>query len=219
MFEIVDRAPLGSMWTRYWDLAVGEHDKDSFTASLRCAVDNGYRYFDAMIRIRKEWPDIRKLIKETSLREDRELNGHVLIGIESQGPQKGMIQECYADTELSNIGIIPIPVSQSKRIRALPLAAAGESGKIRLVKGAWNEPFIQEMCEFDTGDHDDQVDAASGSNKMQSLLGGMGITDLNESYAEAGAQDDTTVYDEQVLSDEKSEFANEETDFFYAGVS
>jgi predicted phage terminase large subunit-like protein len=31
-----------------------------------------------------------------------------------------------------------------------------------LVRGKWNEPFIDELCNFPAG-HDDQVDAASGA--------------------------------------------------------
>jgi predicted phage terminase large subunit-like protein len=220
MFEIIDKAPQGLMWSRYWDLAVGETDRDAYTASVRESIDSsGNRIFADMIRVRKEWPEIRKLIKATALRESEDLNGHIFVGVESQGPQKGMIQECYADPELAGVGIMPVPVSQSKRVRALPLSAAGEAGKIKLVKGIWNDAFIQEMCEFDTGDYDDQVDAATGANKLLAITLGsdLMISDLSEIYAgvekSETSPEGTEIPDEVVLTDSPKE---ESMEFFYS---
>jgi phage terminase large subunit-like protein len=53
----------------------------------------------------------------------------------------------------------------SKIQRADPLAAAIEAGNIFLVKGAWNDAFLDEARVFPAGSHDDQVDAvAEGFN-------------------------------------------------------
>ena len=55
-------------------------------------------------------------------------------------------------------------VTGSKLERAQPLAAQAEVGNVKLVRGAWNEPFLQELHAFPTkGVPDDQVDAASGA--------------------------------------------------------
>jgi predicted phage terminase large subunit-like protein len=43
----------------------------------------------------------------------------------------------------------------------MPMAAAFESGSIELERGDWNRDFIDELCSFPTGKHDDQVDAAA----------------------------------------------------------
>lgn len=49
----------------------------------------------------------------------------------------------------------------------MPLAAQCEAGNVRLVKGAWNRDFIEELCSFPMGAHDDQCDAAAGAfNKI-----------------------------------------------------
>ena len=34
---------------------------------------------------------------------------------------------------------------------------------VKLVEASWNQPFIEELCAFPNGDHDDQVDAASAA--------------------------------------------------------
>ena len=58
-------------------------------------------------------------------------------------------------------------VTGDKQTRARPLAAQAEAGFVRLVRGAWNGPFVDELCMFPNGTHDDQVDAAAGAfNKV-----------------------------------------------------
>lgn len=53
------------------------------------------------------------------------------------------------------------PESGSKEKRAEPLSAQAQHGNVVLVRGAWNEDFIRELCEFPVGPHDDFVDAAT----------------------------------------------------------
>lgn len=36
-----------------------------------------------------------------------------------------------------------------------------EEGKVILVRGAWNDDFIEEIAAFPAGRHDDQIDAVS----------------------------------------------------------
>jgi hypothetical protein len=38
-----------------------------------------------------------------------------------------------------------------------------EHGFVKLVESAWNKAFIDELCAFPAGAHDDQVDAASAA--------------------------------------------------------
>jgi predicted phage terminase large subunit-like protein len=51
----------------------------------------------------------------------------------------------------------------SKENRADPLVAQCEQGYVKLVEGAWNRAFVEELCAFPNGAHDDQVDAASAA--------------------------------------------------------
>ena len=57
--------------------------------------------------------------------------------------------------------------SGSKVTRAEPFAAQCEAGNVYLVRGPWNEAFIDELCSFPHQGADDQVDAAAGAfNKL-----------------------------------------------------
>jgi predicted phage terminase large subunit-like protein len=51
----------------------------------------------------------------------------------------------------------------TKENRADPFAAQCEHGMVRLVEGPWNQAFVEELCAFPSGAHDDQVDAASAA--------------------------------------------------------
>ena len=51
----------------------------------------------------------------------------------------------------------------TKGNRADPFAAQCEHGMVKLVEGPWNQTFVEELCAFPSGAHDDQVDAASAA--------------------------------------------------------
>ena len=51
----------------------------------------------------------------------------------------------------------------TKENRADPFAAQCEHGLVKLVEGPWNSAFVEELCAFPHGAHDDQVDAAAAA--------------------------------------------------------
>ena len=55
---------------------------------------------------------------------------------------------------------------KDKLTRALPWIALVEQGKVFLVRGEWNVPFIQEAAAFPDSKNDDMVDAVSGVYSM-----------------------------------------------------
>ena len=174
-FKIVSDRPRGLNWVRFWDLATSEQQRSDYTATGAGAVDEeGNVYIDGVFRKRMEWPKVRNKIKQYAKMEPG-----VLVGIEAQGPQKGMVQECWADPDLLNVGILGIPAPLSKRIRASSAMARGEAGKLYLVSGSWNKDFVDECVNFDTGDHDDQVDVLSGIFHMLGMSHG-GAVSLDE---------------------------------------
>jgi predicted phage terminase large subunit-like protein len=168
LFQIVPEAPRGLFWNRYWDLATSEKSSGHYTASCAIAHDrDGNVYIRDMIRGKWQWGDVRNKIKQTCLSEMKDYN--IWFGIEAQGVQKGMVQEIWRDEELINIGIIGIPVSTDKRIRAIPCITANEQGRIYLVRGDWNDDLIEECAEFPSGEYDDQVDSMSGGFSMMAM--------------------------------------------------
>jgi phage terminase large subunit-like protein len=54
-------------------------------------------------------------------------------------------------------------VTGSKEIRVEPYAAQCEAGNVYLVRGSWNAAYIDQLCSFPNGAHDDMVDGSSGA--------------------------------------------------------
>jgi predicted phage terminase large subunit-like protein len=75
----------------------------------------------------------------------------------------GKFQAQYLFKLLQAYNVWPEREEGSKPYRANPLAAQCEQGMVRLVQGDWNQAFIDELCAFPKGSHDDQVDAAAAA--------------------------------------------------------
>ena len=59
------------------------------------------------------------------------------------------------------------PITGEKEVRAGPWSSALQGGMVRLVRGGWNQAFIEEHVSFPKGRYDDQVDMASwGFSKL-----------------------------------------------------
>ena len=59
-----------------------------------------------------------------------------------------------------------VAVEADKLTRALAWLNLAEAGKVFLVRGAWIDEFVDEVCRFPSGRHDDQVDAVSVAVSM-----------------------------------------------------
>jgi predicted phage terminase large subunit-like protein len=176
-FQIVEHAPEGLSWHRYWDLAASVKQQADFSASACVALskDTGDVYVRDCIKMKEEWPTVRNTIIATALAEP-----HVQLGIESAMHGIAAVQELMRVPELVSISLKSIRVDRDKVSRALPVASRAEQGKVKLVRGNWIADFIDEATSFPHGAHDDQVDGLSGAFQMISQpLGGWGSSPLN----------------------------------------
>ena len=58
----------------------------------------------------------------------------------------------------------------NKLTRARPFKSACATKGVRLIAGPWNKAYIDELCVFPNGKHDDQVDASSlGYNELLTM--------------------------------------------------
>lgn len=163
-FRIVDVAPPGLRWVRYWDLAASTKTSADFTASVAVAMGkDGTVYLRDMIRGRWEWPDQEAIMVQTMLAEPG-----VVHGVEKALHGIAALQALLRRRELARVVVRGIDVDRDKLARALPLSARAEQGKVALVRGDWVMAFFDELSAF-TGDgttHDDQVDTAAGGLLM-----------------------------------------------------
>ncbi len=161
-FDIVPYAPEGLRWVRYWDLAASTKTTADYTASAEVALSTeGDLFIRNMVRGRWEWPDAKKVMVQTMLAG----NG-TQHGIEEAMHGLAAVQEFQRDPSLSRVVLRGIKVDKDKISRALPWAARAEARKVKIVQGTWVASFMDEICSFPQGTHDDQVDTISGGVQM-----------------------------------------------------
>lgn len=158
--EIVDVAPAEAISrVRYWDKAATEGGGD-YTCGVRMSnTAEGVFYIENVIRGQLSSGAVREIVKQTA-----QLDGQaVRVYMEQEPGSSG--KDVVADYRrlLTGFAFRGIPATGSKEVRADPLAAQAEGGNVKLMRGPWNEAFIDELCSFPLGAHDDQVDAASGA--------------------------------------------------------
>lgn len=168
--EAVDAAPRGVsvVSIRRWDLASTavespEAGGGDWTVGCRMTRDDltGIYYVEDVVRVRESPRGVEQVVARTS-----RLDGpDVLVRMEQEpgASGKAMIDH-YRREVVSDRDFAGVPSTGSKLIRAGPLSGHVEAGHVRIVRGAWNEEFIDELEGFGAGgEYDDQVDAVSGA--------------------------------------------------------
>ena len=155
--RFVDAAPKGLRWKRGYDLAVSTKTSACYTSSFRVAYDKlGNLYIADGFRKRIEFPEQRRYIFSRLIEEkDTE------HGIEKALHGQAIIQDLRRDPGIRGSNLRGVTVSADKLTRALKWAPLAEEGKVILIRGPWNQAFLDEICNFPGGHFDDQVDAVS----------------------------------------------------------
>jgi predicted phage terminase large subunit-like protein len=164
-FQIVDAAPANARKVRYWDFAgteVKEGKDPDWTAGCRMSMDGeNIAYIEDMRRLRGTPKSVEELVKQTA-----EIDGKdVAIYIEQEPGSSGVtVIDHYVRKVLHGWNVHGIKSTGSKADRAKPLSAQAEAGNIKIVRGYWNEDYLNEVTPFPNPKiHDDQVDASSGA--------------------------------------------------------
>lgn len=183
-FSIVQVAPAKpARRVRAWDLAgtvKKTGNRPDWTVGLRLSRDDdGIFYVEHMVRLQDSPGAVQQAIHTTALTDGTE----VTVRLPQDPGQAGKAQAETLIKLLAGFDVIATPVTGDKETRARPAAAQAEAGNIKLVAGPWNEAFLDEVCTFPSGSHDDQVDAfADALNEL--ALGD--VFDLN-TYLKAHA--------------------------------
>lgn len=181
-FEIVNAAPATARRVRGWDLAASKAKVGSsasgpaYTAGVLLSELNGVYYIEHAARERGSPAEVDKLIKSTA---DRDGHG-VTISIPQDPGQAAKGQVLAFAKLLTGFNVRFSVETGDKESRALPVSAQAEVGNVKIVKGPWNDAFIEELCTFPSGTFKDQVDALSRA--FSELLKRPAPTALTASY-------------------------------------
>ncbi len=174
-FIIVDKVPEGGRTVRGWDLAATDkkqNKKAAFTVGCKMTLAKGGIYIEDVDRKQAGPSGVEKMILTNA-----QMDGHSVLQDLPQDPGSSGKAQKFAIAKLLHGYTFSFSTETgSKEDRATPLAAQSESGNVHLVKGNWNQSFINEAALFPNGQFKDQIDAASRAysallRKRRTLIG------------------------------------------------
>lgn len=155
--QVVDALPAGRIeWWRGWDLA-STTDGDWTAGAKVGRLPDGRFIVGDMARLRVG-PDQRDAAMVNTAALDSRA---VKISIPQDPGQAGKTQVLYLTRSLAGYSVVSSPESGDKVTRAEPVAAQMNVGNVLMLRGEWNQAFVDELRMFPNGTHDDQVDALS----------------------------------------------------------
>lgn len=158
-FITVDAIPAGVIIKRVraWDFAATKDGGDYTTGVLMGEGNDGRYYILDVVRGQYSSLEVESVLKATASRDGYDVEIHL-----PQDP--GAAGKAQAQRQVS---LLSGYIAKSERMtgdkvtRAAAFAAQVEAGNVLLLRGSWNDEFINELGDFPLGKHDDQVDAAA----------------------------------------------------------
>ncbi len=149
---------------RFWDLAATEAKpgkNPDWTAGAKMSRDERGTYYIEDIRRARSRPTAIEML----IRQAAELDGQtVSIYMEQEPGASGVsLIDHYTRRVLHGFTFRGVRTTGSKELRANPVSSQAEAGNVKLVRGTWNNDFLDEAEAFPGGSHDDMVDAVSGA--------------------------------------------------------
>lgn len=189
-FMPVDVAPRDAMRVRYWDRA-SSPGSGKYSAGVLMAKDRkGIFYVENVKRGQWSYFDRNQIMEQTAEDDRRKYQGEVVTHTEQEGGSAGKEVSQQIITQLMGHPVYSDVVGgkksrmvdgqelpgDAKVIRAMSFAAQAEAGNVRIVRGAWNSDYLDEITAFPEYTYSDQVDASSGAfNKLATKGGDMGV--------------------------------------------
>ncbi len=186
-FEVLPQSPAVLKKVRYWDKAgteggTGARSSGVLMASYRDETEVIPAYKDKFIimhamALRKEAAEREQVIKQTAT-SDQATHGYVETWVEQEPGSGGKESADGTIVNLAGFTCKSERVTGSKEVRCDPLASSASVKKVKLLAGAWNQEFLDEIEAFPNGRLKDMVDAAGGAfNKLNTVTGAFGSGD------------------------------------------
>lgn len=158
-FEIISQPPAGLKKIRYWDKA-GTSGGGARTAGVLMGKDTK-GFFYVLDVIAGQWSALER---EQVIEQTANLDGmDVTVWAEQEGGSGGKESAEATIRNLAGFDIHTETVTGSKEVRARPFAAQCEAGNVKLLRRAWNAPYLEELLAFPSGRFADRTDASVGA--------------------------------------------------------
>lgn len=156
--EIVEVAPEDVRRVRYWDKA-GTAGAGARTAGVRMSTKDGVYYLEDVIAGQWASADRERTMRSTAVLDGK----RVRIVIEQEPGSGGKDSAAASVKNLAGFVVSLDRVTGDKILRAEPLSSQWAAGNVKVVRGAWNALYINELLGFPSGSFKDMVDASSGA--------------------------------------------------------
>lgn len=160
-FSVVEAMPTGRLTRcRGWDCAATKGGGD-YTVGARVSRDpaTGRIYVEHVVRGQWSAGAVDTLIQQTA----RADGDSVIVREEQEGGSAGKAVIEARTKALAGFIYSGVPSTGDKVTRARPFAVQAEAGNVVLVRGEWNQEWLDEVAVFPFGAHDDQVDATAAA--------------------------------------------------------
>ena len=164
-FEIIECAPAELSVVRYWDTAFQKKRTSDFTVGVKYGIArNGIGYILHVAQAQATPHEVETFIANTAGQDSRSIP---IVLQQEPGSGSALWIDSMRRGVLRGNPIKADPVRGSKFERSQPFRAAAEASNIKILRGPWNEAFLNECEQFSPDEreyeHDDQVDAVCGA--------------------------------------------------------
>jgi len=163
-FQVIDNPPSNIKHkVRFWDLALSEKTSADYTVGvLMGETADGRLIVLDVARFQVNWGDVTDRIAEVA-----QLDGPgVRIGVETAYFHTQAVKQLLNRRDLHGYSIKGYRPHTDKVTRALPFSARVDAQMVYVLRHAWLEDYLSELCSFPSGKHDDMVDASSSAYLM-----------------------------------------------------
>jgi len=159
MLPIVDTLPeIAGMSIRFWDLAATLDGCRTAGVKMGLGVDGNIYVLDVVYG---QWETAER---DQIIRETAEQDGHASqIWFEQEPGSAGKSVAEYFRRSLAEFAVYAEPASGKKDWRLMPFQSRAAAGKVRLVRGPWNQDYIAELMAVPGGRFRDMADASAGA--------------------------------------------------------
>lgn len=164
-FKIVDAIPNNVRRVRYWDKAGTDGGHGAATAGVLMGANTDGVYVENVVTGHLSSGAREALIKQTAQLDASKYGSRsaVRIWIEQEPGSGGKESAEATIRNLTGFVIHADRPTGDKNTRLEPFAAQAEAGNVYLLRGDWNESYIEEMISIPFGARRDQGDASSGA--------------------------------------------------------
>lgn len=140
----------------FLDTAYTEKQENDPSGILACFKRDGILYVTNVHSVRLGFPDLVKFVIRYT--EEQGYSSKSRIFIEPKASGKSLSQQLKSQTKLNVVEIEADFVKDDKKTRLSAISPIIEAGKVKLVRGVWNEEYLQQVTIFPNAKHDEYVD-------------------------------------------------------------